>query len=223
MVFVIWRTGMSNSSSENTRTCITCNETKSVRKFDKKRKRCSPCRGKSQRNQLANPKYTGNTCARCPRRITHWNKTGFCVHCRKRVPKTDKACELCEIPYTPTIRTQRWCKTCLGDGKYYGRLRAFQINNVEWDKRVQQQNGMCAICKTRPPIVVDHNHKTNMIRGLLCNRCNTVLGAVELEGWVDKAKDYLSHWESMEMSPSAKRADASRTIRRDQCTKFDGE
>src|ERR1035437_6891793 len=42
------------------------------------------------------------------------------------------------------------------------------------------QNGKCAICNKifdNPKIVcVDHNHKTNQIRQLLCVKCNSGLG-----------------------------------------------
>lgn len=43
-----------------------------------------------------------------------------------------------------------------------------------------EQNGKCAICQASFAIdllKVDHCHKTNKIRGLLCNGCNVGLGA----------------------------------------------
>jgi hypothetical protein len=41
----------------------------------------------------------------------------------------------------------------------------------------QRQNGKCAICcQTERKLVVDHNHTTNKVRGLLCNACNSVIG-----------------------------------------------
>lgn len=41
-----------------------------------------------------------------------------------------------------------------------------------------EQAGVCAICGTRPPgpLVIDHDHKSGIIRGLLCRRCNAGLG-----------------------------------------------
>ena len=34
----------------------------------------------------------------------------------------------------------------------------------------------CVICGSEENLVVDHCHKTNIIRGMLCNHCNRGLG-----------------------------------------------
>ena len=52
----------------------------------------------------------------------------------------------------------------------------------EWDARLAAQGGGCAICgapKGRHGtfrLVVDHDHVTGAIRGLLCDRCNRAIG-----------------------------------------------
>lgn len=53
----------------------------------------------------------------------------------------------------------------------------------DYNKRLEEQNGGCAICH-RPPKKVrlsrDHNHATGKVRGLLCLICNRkVLGVIE--------------------------------------------
>jgi hypothetical protein len=55
-----------------------------------------------------------------------------------------------------------------------------------------KQKGGCAVCGNPPPLVVDHCHKTKVVRGLLCYRCNLGLGMFgdNIEGLL-KAIRYL--------------------------------
>lgn len=61
--------------------------------------------------------------------------------------------------------------------------RLFNITFAEYKKLLKSQNGRCAICNRKPSkkrrLAVDHNHETQWIRGLLCWRCNDVLGRVK--------------------------------------------
>lgn len=57
------------------------------------------------------------------------------------------------------------------------------------------QVGVCAICQRPPvhsPLVIDHDHKTGRVRGLLCRACNLGLGAFsDTPEWLVKAAKYL--------------------------------
>ncbi len=60
---------------------------------------------------------------------------------------------------------------------------------------LEQQDDACAICLkpfTKTPNV-DHNHVTNVIRGLLCTRCNLGVAFLEEQDeWEAKARAYLA-------------------------------
>jgi hypothetical protein len=66
--------------------------------------------------------------------------------------------------------------------KKYGNLRnrsliqRYGIDEAQFDALKKQQGGLCAICQLREAKVVDHCHKTNEFRGLLCHGCNGALG-----------------------------------------------
>jgi len=59
-------------------------------------------------------------------------------------------------------------------------------------RTLEAQGGHCAICPSTARLVVDHNHKTNALRGILCHRCNVRLAAVEDLDFKNKAENYLA-------------------------------
>lgn len=76
-------------------------------------------------------------------------------------------------------------------------LRAYGLSAEEHGALLSSQNGCCAICRSAPrnkPLYVDHDHRTGKARGLLCNRCNTGLGA--FSDTADGLKKALSYLES---------------------------
>lgn len=66
-------------------------------------------------------------------------------------------------------------------------INYFDITLEQYNKLFEDHNNLCGICKkpetkrSRTPgkicrLAVDHCHKTNSIRGLLCHSCNTGIG-----------------------------------------------
>ena len=54
------------------------------------------------------------------------------------------------------------------------------MTHSEYERMLAEQGGLCAICygpplgKTR--LSIDHDHKSNRVRGLLCDSCNRAIG-----------------------------------------------
>lgn len=71
---------------------------------------------------------------------------------------------------------------------YKGDDKAEQIARL-----TKEQQGRCASCHTKKPLVLDHDHKTGKARAMLCNPCNTALGLMHedpdaIEGLLAYAK-----------------------------------
>jgi hypothetical protein len=74
------------------------------------------------------------------------------------------------------------------------RLYRYGMTDEEYARRVQEQGGVCRICKKAPKnrLQVDHDHATNKIRGLLCVNCNRGLGYLRDNPIIlDAAAQYL--------------------------------
>lgn len=64
--------------------------------------------------------------------------------------------------------------------------KKYGITEDGYNRILEMQGGCCAICGTDDPhgrnhnrFHVDHCHKTNLVRGLLCSRCNLGLGSFQ--------------------------------------------
>jgi hypothetical protein len=83
--------------------------------------------------------------------------------------------------------------------RYYGYniRRLYGISLEDYNRLLAEQGGVCAICKEaqqsgKSRLVVDHDHETNKVRGLLCTNCNTMLGkSHDSEATLQSAIDYL--------------------------------
>lgn len=145
-------------------------------------------------------------------------------------------CELCEAEFEPLNKHQDGilCPPCDSQVE-----RSFtETNRLEWStittglvyKKPHRataadyqamsitQGGACAICGYRPevkPLVIDHNHRTGEVRGLLCNDCNTGLGALgDHPEILRRAAVYLaatSYYGSFPRPPETVRARKPRT------------
>ena len=70
-------------------------------------------------------------------------------------------------------------------------LKPYNITVIEYNELLDNQGGVCAICEQEDRdgrnLAVDHDHQCcagngscgKCIRGLLCKRCNTLLGSVK--------------------------------------------
>lgn len=79
----------------------------------------------------------------------------------------------------------------------------YGITVEEYLNILERQDNKCALCESEKssfknmtlPLCVDHNHSTGQIRGLLCNKCNSMIGMVnENIEILEKAILYLVKW-----------------------------
>lgn len=65
---------------------------------------------------------------------------------------------------------------------FYLVKRLYGIDKTIYQAMLDQQGGVCAICKQpeykigKRYLSVDHSHDTGLVRGLLCDSCNNLLG-----------------------------------------------
>lgn len=93
--------------------------------------------------------------------------------------KADKPATADVFPLNPKKKNgfDSWCRSCYANrkkmerrGKYRGMISDQHL------KILLESVSECTICGETGTMQVDHDHKRNIIRGLLCNRCNLGLG-----------------------------------------------
>lgn len=104
--------------------------------------------------------------------------TSECKQCRR-----DRNKQWHEGNYKPNPRAKRYRKPDghLTESDGYRRnahlKRRYGISQDDYEKMYAEQGGCCSICKKHhKTLFVDHCHSSNIVRGLLCSRCNFGLG-----------------------------------------------
>jgi len=130
---------------------------------------------------------------------TTWRETGVKVCTKCAVEKSIE-------DFSFSRGYASWCKECHRDAARISSKKkspeqnrakhlknAYSLTPEEFTYMVLEQGGVCGICGLVPSaLFVDHDHVTNKVRGLLCQKCNSGIGFLgdSVEG-LEKAVNYL--------------------------------
>lgn len=117
-----------------------------------------------------------------------------CAAKNKRIAQGHRARGRCKCG-RERLSNLSYCSAC-----YWGKIKStYGLDQKGYEQIVESQNGRCAICRSESSgvaghrLFIDHDHNSKKIRGLLCNRCNWIVGMIEGgdEHSLLKAKEYL--------------------------------
>ena len=149
---------------------------------ERRRKFCS--------RSCSRPLAAKTTCEHCGKCFVKANRRRrFCSrYCAQTLKPKKTKCSACGGPrghYKGTYCTRCATKACAATAlKKFGSPRArylwfaYGITVEEFNLLQEMQGGKCAACSKRPADVVDHDHVTNLVRGLLCRPCNHTFGVI---------------------------------------------
>jgi hypothetical protein len=107
-----------------------------------------------------------------------------------------RPCQSCGDMFAPKSGQHQCCEVCSPrDWCYWYK---FKLTPAMYNAFLVKQGGLCALCPRvlselpSQQVHVDHCHKTNVVRGILCSRCNLHVSVVDLyPGWGKKADVYV--------------------------------
>lgn len=139
-----------------------------------------------------------------------WFSGGLCSTCWRARPALARRKATCH-PERPH-QAKGLCLDCYNQSRrenrdaHAARLRYnFGLTREQYDEILKAQGGGCAICgrtdlgakvgrgRNTKLLGVDHCHRTNLVRGILCHKCNLGIGHLNDDlGLVWKAMVYLA-------------------------------
>lgn len=113
-----------------------------------------------------------------------------CTRC-----KTDKPLDAVNFPLHNKTKSgfDSWCRACRREYRNANSRGAYRHSiSDEALAELKATVKQCVICGDETKLVVDHDHKTGEVRGLLCNHCNRGLGHFRDDpGLLEFAAQYL--------------------------------
>ena len=115
---------------------------------------------------------------------------GLCVTCYERALRAKRP------EYHRRMRW-RWLKANPHKAKLSRIRRIYKISAAEYQAFLDRANNSCEICSSKKNLRIDHDHKTNKVRGLLCQRCNVLVGHIEHSkdrlglDWLQQVEKYI--------------------------------
>lgn len=95
---------------------------------------------------------------------------------------------------------KKWGRAHPERKKVWNIKRAYDLTLEQIDEILITQDNKCAICgvplKEGRGRHIDHDHKTGVVRGILCQRCNVGLWPLEDKEYLEKALVYLLNKEN---------------------------
>ena len=88
------------------------------------------------------------------------------------------------------------CSSPTRQQEYHWRSYGIHLATKEYEQLFEFQNGNCAICEVSQSVLphklcVDHDHKTGVIRGLICKPCNAMIAWFDKVSSLDLIREYL--------------------------------
>lgn len=141
-------------------------------------KKCSKCNQTKKIEKFVKDKRCKN------------GRRGYCYDCDNLYWKNyyKKHPEYFNKRHTPKTDKNIWLKTNYG------------ITLDDYNRMFKEQDGKCAICgkpqiELNHSLHVDHNHKTDRVRGLLCKYCNFRISVLEDIYFKKLADEYFKKYE----------------------------
>jgi len=127
---------------------------------------------------------------KCSSKIRSELKNIKCEECGKDFKQNSPHQERCGNPIEKTSCSHIHKRNVAKDKSL---VRRYKITRNEYNDLLKKQNLGCSVCNKKVKLVVDHCHKTNKVRGLLCHHCNTALGMFQDSViLLERAKNYLA-------------------------------
>lgn len=115
----------------------------------------------------------------------------------------EKPCKFCNKIFQPIAPSHHYCsdECAIKAGAESYIFRNYGITLETYYQMYKDQEGKCYICNQKgftlkdsikTELLIDHDHYTGKVRGLLCHNCNRALGLLKDDlKYLERAKQYL--------------------------------